>query len=123
MKEHEKSYSEIKKELLDDFWSELDKVDFSDYRPDSPRFMYPTTIGMLYLILDELDKKSPVEEEIEGAEHYMQMYEETKEPAYHTMSGDEVKHAKFLLGKMKQAHPEEDYSAYEEKIFDIQKKL
>ena len=118
-----KSYREIKKELLDDFWVALDKVDFSCYRPDSPVFMYPVTIGMLYTVLDKVDPENDVTEEISGAEKYMDLYEETKEPAYHTMAGDEVKHAKFLLGKMKQAHPGVDFSVYEDKIFSLQNKL
>ena len=123
MKENDKSYSEIKKELLDDFWIALDKIDFSCYRPDSPVFMYPVTIGMLYTILDKVDPQNDVSEEIEGAEKYMEMYEETKEPAYHTMAGDEVKHAKFLLGKMKQNHPNVDFSEYDKEILEIQSKL
>lgn len=123
MKENDKSYSEIKKELLDDFWIALDKVDFSCYRPDSPVFMYPVTIGMLYMVLDKVDPQNDVTEEIEGAEKYMDMYEETKEPAYHTMAGDEVKHAKFLLGKMKQNHPGVDFSEYDKEISELQSRL
>lgn len=118
-----KSYDEIKEELLYDFWSELDKVDFSRYRPDSPEFMYPTTIGMLYLVLDAVDPKNDVTDEIESAEEYLRKYEETKEPAYHTMAGDEVKHAKFLLGKMKQSYPNRDMSDYEKHILEIQSQL
>lgn len=123
MKKDEKSYNDIKQTLLDDFWCELDKVDFSDYRPDSQKFMFPTTIGMLYLVLDHIDEKSSVEEEIDGAENYLRLYKETQEPAYHTMAGDELKHAKFLLGKTKQKHPDEDYSEYERHIMDIQGRL
>jgi len=119
----EKSFSKIKEELVSDFWTELDKIDFSNYRPDSALFMYPTTIGMLYLVLDKLDPSSAVEDELDGAEEYLHRYEKTKEPAYHTMAGDELKHAKFLLGKLKQEHPNEDYSKFESKVFEIQNQL
>lgn len=123
MRKDGKTYDEIKDELLDDFWSELDKVDFSCYRPDSPAFMFPTTIGMLYMVLEAVNPKNPVEEEIDSAETYLRKYEETKEPAYHTMAGDEVKHAKFLLGKTRQAHPEMDFSEQEKRITEIQSGL
>ena len=116
-------HNKIKEELLEDFWHELDKVDFTNYRPDSPLFMYPTTIGMLYLVLDKVSPSHSIEEELDDSEKYLNMYGQTKDPAYHTMAGDELKHGKFLLSKMKQEYPNKDFSRYDEKILEIQSKL
>ena len=119
----ESTRQKIIDELQKDFMKELSKIDFSNYSPDSKVFMYPLSIGLLTMLLKDIDGDSDIQEEIAGAEKYLDMYEKTSDNAYQTMASDELKHAKMLIGLSKVKHPGVDMSEYEEAIHEISEKL
>lgn len=121
----EDARDKIISELEKDFVTELSKIDFSNYKPDSPDFMYPLSIGMLCMVLkkkNEEDEKemSDIDEEISGSKKYLQLYKKTNDNAYHTLALDELRHAKVLVGLVKAHHPTKDVSEYEDKIAKLQ---
>lgn len=116
----EETRDKIINELEKDFIAELSKIDFSNYKPDSPEFMYPLSIGMLCMLLKKEEKEDSIDEEIADSYKYLELYRKTMDNAYHTLALDELRHAKVLVGLMKMHHPEVDVSKYEEKIAKLQ---
>ena len=82
--------------LKKDFDEALSEIDFSKaYDPYSRQFMKPLFIGMLLSAIKLTE--DGVEEELDGAEKYLAMYEETGDAGYKEMAGDELKHAEMLM--------------------------
>lgn len=84
--------------LKEDFNSALSLIDFEKpYDPYSKDFMKPLFIGMLLTAMK--DNGDDVEEELDGASKYWQMYLKTNDVQYKEMSNDELKHAGILIKK------------------------
>ena len=87
------------KELKKDFKDELSEIDFKKYDPFSRRFMKASFIGQMWLLLKELHDDDDVEEELEGAETYMEKWHSTGDAAFRDMAKDELRHAGILIKK------------------------
>lgn len=96
--------AKVEDEVLNDFHQSLCHIDFDSYNPRSPEFVNALNIGLMWKILKDMEvpavkEEDDVQEEIDGAKKYMEMYKETKEPVYKTMAGDELRHAEILLNQ------------------------
>ena len=83
--------SSIKDEVFNDFKIALDKIDFTNYNPNSIEFVTAMNLGLMWNILNEMmecgetpeihtvEYKSvdDIDEEINGAKKYLQKYSET----------------------------------------------
>ena len=90
---------EMLEELEKDFNTLANKIDFKNYDPLDPNFMKASVVGLMWLVGGKLCRGNDIEEELEGAENYFHMYEESGDPDYKEMSLDELKHAGILLKK------------------------
>ncbi len=91
-------------ELDKDFREALSKIDFKKYDPYSRTFMTPLFIGMLLTAMKITE--DDVEDELEGAEKYFRMYEETGDSDFKGMASDELRHAGILIKKHLAKNPD-----------------
>ena len=86
-------------EILEkDFTESLAGIDFSaPYDPYSREFMKPLFIGMLLTAIKM--NENDVEEELDGARKYIELFNETGDAQYRDMAHDELKHAGILIKK------------------------
>ena len=87
------------KELRKDFKDSLSEIDFKEYDPWSKKFMKASFIGQMWFLLKSLRDDDDVEEELEGAETYMEKYHSTGDTAFRDMAKDELRHAGILIKK------------------------
>ena len=129
--------SSIKDEVFNDFKIALDKIDFTNYNPNSIEFVTAMNLGLMWNILNEMmecgetpeirtvEYKSAddIDEEINGAKKYLQKYSETGDSNYKEMAGDELKHATILIKKAYSKLPSGDekikLKSYEDEIKKI----
>ena len=96
--------------LKEDFKDALSQIDFTKkYDPYSKTFMKALFIGQLLMACEELE--DDVEEELDGARNYWELYLETSDVQYKEMAHDELKHAGILIKKhlAKADESERDY--------------
>ena len=91
--------TEALKELTNDFKEAVSKIDFKNYDPYSKTFMKPLFIGPLLLAMKSVESDDDVEEELDGAETYLNKYLTTGDSSYKEMASDELKHAGILIKK------------------------
>lgn len=84
-------------ELEKDFKEVLNGIDFKKYDPFSKTFMKAIFIGQMWSLLKCLE--GDVEEELDGAEKYLNEYLDNGETAFRDMARDELKHAGILIKK------------------------
>lgn len=90
------------KELEKDFKEALEHVDFMEYSPYSKEYMKALFIGQMWDLLcklNETNHDSDIEEELDGAKTYLELYKTTGEVDYKTMASDELRHAGILIKK------------------------
>ena len=87
------------KELKKDFKNCVSEIDFKEYDPFSKKFMKAGFIGQMWLLLKTLHDDDDVEEELEGAEEYLDRYLSTGDSAFRDMAKDELRHAGILIKK------------------------
>ena len=87
------------KELKKDFKDCLSEIDFKKYDPWSKKFMKASFIGQMWYLMKALHDDDDVEEELEGAETYMEKWHTTGDTAFRDMAKDELRHAGILIKK------------------------
>lgn len=87
------------KELRKDFKECLSEINFKDYDPFSRKFMKAGFIGQMWMLVKMLHDDDDVEEELEGAENYMEKWLNTGDVAFRDMAKDELRHAGILIKK------------------------
>lgn len=87
------------KELKKDFKEELAEINFKEYDPFSKKFMKASFIGQMWMLMKMLHDDDDVEEELEGAEEYMEKWHSTGDTAFRDMAKDELRHAGILIKK------------------------
>lgn len=87
------------KELKKDFKDCLSDIDFKEYDPWSKKFMKASFIGQMWYLMKALHDDDDVEEELEGAETYMEKWHTTGDTAFRDMAKDELRHAGILIKK------------------------
>lgn len=93
-----------KEKLMNDFNKAITSTDFSSIKTTSPDFMHTLFIGMMWKLLsdipeNEMGEFEDIEDEIKGAEKYLEWYVDTSDSQYKQMAVDELRHAKFLINK------------------------
>lgn len=84
--------------LEQDFKEALSQIDFNQpYDPYSKEFMKPLFIGQLLLAVKSVE--NDVDEELDGAKKYWNIFQETNDAQYREMAQDELKHAGILIKK------------------------
>lgn len=84
--------------LKEDFKEALSHIDFDkEYDPYSKTFMKALFIGQLLMACEELE--DDVEEELDGARKYWDLFQQTGDIQYREMAHDELKHAGILIKK------------------------
>lgn len=86
-------------ELEKDFKELLSCIDFNKYDPYSKLYMRALFVGQMYMCMKSLGCEDDVEEELEGAKKYYEMYEETSDSSFKDMASDEARHAGILIKK------------------------
>ena len=86
-------------ELRRDFEDAISRVDFKKYDPYSRDFMKALFIGQMHMAAKSLCEEDDVEEELDGAEKYYDVYLRTGDAAYKDMASDELRHAGTLIKK------------------------
>lgn len=87
------------KELRKDFKDCISEINFKDYDPFSRKFMKAGFIGQMWMLVKMLHDDDDVEEELEGAETYMEKWLNTGDVAFRDMAKDELRHAGILIKK------------------------
>jgi hypothetical protein len=87
------------KELKKDFKEALSEISFREYDPWSKKFMKASFIGQMWYLMKALRDDDDVEEELEGAETYMEKWHTTGDTAFRDMAKDELRHAGILIKK------------------------
>lgn len=87
------------KELKKDFKNCISEIDFKEYDPFSKKFMKAGFIGQMWMLLKMLHDDDDVEEELEGAEEYLDRFLNTGDSAFRDMAKDELRHAGILIKK------------------------
>ena len=87
------------KELKKDFKEALSDINFREYDPWSKKFMKASFIGQMWYLMKALRDDDDVEEELEGAETYMEKWHTTGDTAFRDMAKDELRHAGILIKK------------------------
>ena len=87
------------KELKKDFKEALSEINFKEYDPWSKKFMKASFIGQMWYLMKALRDDDDVEEELEGAETYMEKWHTTGDTAFRDMAKDELRHAGILIKK------------------------
>lgn len=107
--------------LEEDFKEALSHIDFSKgYDPYSRTFMKALFIGQLLMACKEME--DDVEEEMDGAEKYWEMYKETNDVQYREMAHDELRHAGILI-KKHLAKADESEKEYLENLEEERQKM
>ncbi len=118
---------EMLEELEKDFNTLANKIDFKNYDPLDPNFMKASVVGLMWLVGGKLCCGSDVEEELDGAAKYFQMYEESGDSSFKDMANDELRHAGILikkhLAKETDAETREKLSVLERKRQDMAKMI
>lgn len=119
--------AKVEDEVLNDFHQSLCHIDFDSYNPRSPEFVNALNIGLMWKILKDMEvptvkEEDDVQEEIDGAIKYMEMYKETKDPVYKTMAGDELRHAELVLTH-EHSLPSKKKEEYKADIVNLSDKL
>ena len=99
------------RELRRDFMDALSRLDFKKYDPYSKEFMKALFIGQMNMATRFLCDEDDVEEELAGAEKYLDAYSSTGEQAYKDMASDELRHAGILIKKHLAKAADEDRKA------------
>ncbi len=86
-------------ELRKDFKGALSDIDFTKYDPFSKGFMKASFIGQMWFLLKTFCEDDDVEEELDGAEKYMDKFMETGDAQFRDMAKDELRHAGILIKK------------------------
>lgn len=111
------------KELEDDFRHLVSCVDFNGYDPFSRDFMRACLVGQMLMTMKMLG--NDVEEELEGAEKYLDMYKKTSNVMFRDMASDELRHAgnliKFHMSKTSDANEKKRLEDYEKKRADMER--
>lgn len=89
----------VMKELKKDFKDIVSEIDFKNYDPFAKKFMKAGFIGQMWMILKAMKDDDEVEEELEGAETYMEKWHTTGDTAFRDMAKDELRHAGILIKK------------------------
>lgn len=128
----------VREEVLKDFHSALEKINFSEYSPNSSEFSRALNIGLMWLLLGkiccnsdsptaEFKESDDISEEIFGAKKYLQKFIDTADSAFKEMSADELKHAAILLKKANARLPsgeeKQKLKSYETEIQEIQNQI
>ena len=87
------------KELKKDFKDSLSEINFKEYDPWSKKFMKASFIGQMWYLMKALHDDDDVEEELEGAETYMEKWHTTGDTVFRDMAKDELRHAGILIKK------------------------
>lgn len=87
------------KELKKDFKEALSEINFKEYDPWSKKFMKASFIGQMWYLMKALHDDDDVEEELEGAETYMEKWHTTGDTVFRDMAKDELRHAGILIKK------------------------
>ena len=87
------------KELKKDFKEALSEINFREYDPWNKKFMKASFIGQMWYLMKALRDDDDVEEELEGAETYMEKWHTTGDTAFRDMAKDELRHAGILIKK------------------------
>lgn len=87
------------KELKKDFRDCLSEIDFKEYDPWSKKFMKASFIGQMWYLMKALHDDDDVEEELEGAETYMEKWLSSGDVTFRDMAKDELRHAGILIKK------------------------
>lgn len=98
-------------ELRRDFEEAVSRVDFKKYDPYSREFMKALFIGQMHMAAKSLCDEDDVEEELDGAEKYYEVYSRTGDAAYKDMASDELRHAGTLIKKHLAKATDEDRRA------------
>ena len=122
-------------EVLTDFKTAIERIDFSAYNPDSAEFDRALRIGLMWHLLCEIgecDSETAVKEtesvdeiqnEIFGAKKYLQKYLDTMDVSFREMAKDELQHGSILLKKANARLPSGDekkkLKGYESEIAEI----
>lgn len=86
-------------ELKHDFKELLSTIDFKAYNPFSKTFMKALFIGQMIMATKCVCEDYDVQDELDGAEKYFEMYKETSDVQYKEMASDELRHAGILIKK------------------------
>lgn len=89
----------VMKELKKDFKDIVSEIDFKNYDPFAKKFMKAGFIGQMWFLMKTLHDDDDVEEELEGAETYMEKWHSTGDVAFRDMAKDELRHAGILIKK------------------------
>ncbi len=87
------------KELRKDFKEALSQIDFKEYDPWGKKFMKASFVGQMWYLVKMLHDDDDVEDELEGAEEYMEKWHSTGDTAFRDMAKDELRHAGILIKK------------------------
>lgn len=115
------------KELEHDFEDALKEVDFSAYSPYSREYMKALFIGQMWELMKELhgeikDENSEcedIEEELDGAKKYHDVYKRTGDVQFKDMASDELRHAGILIKKHQSGNLTSEKA---EKLNELEKK-
>ena len=97
-------------ELQKDFSQMLENVNMTSYNPLSNDFQKLANIGLMWLILSEMEEEveekmeddyEKVKDELMGAETYFDMYSKEKDPTLKSLASDELRHALYFLNKIR----------------------
>ncbi|MBP5451543.1 MAG: hypothetical protein J6Y16_04835 [Treponema sp.] len=92
-------------ELEHDFKNALEDVDFTAYSPYSREYMKALFIGQMWDLVKKLHEGKEtsmygdIEEELDGAKKYYDMYKKTGDSQFREMAADELRHAGILIKK------------------------
>lgn len=102
--------------LRKDFKEAIAEIDFDKgYDPYSKKFMKPLFIGQLYMALKCVCDTEEVEDELEGAEAYIEKYLATDDETYKDMAHDELHHAENLMKRLSSSIGKTEMQALESK--------
>ena len=87
------------KELRKDFKEALSQIDFKEYDPWGKKFMRASFVGQMWYLVKMLHDDDDVEDELEGAEEYIERWRSTGDVAFRDMAKDELRHAGILVKK------------------------
>lgn len=121
----------IKKELEKDFNKCVKEINAEYYNPLSKAFVKTVLIGQMIELSKYINNESSfiedVEEELEGAEKYLEYYDASNDVSFKDMALEELRHAGILIKKYLLKTDDEcikrKLNEYEEKRNDMIKSL
>lgn len=136
---------DMKNEVLKDFKTSLENIDFNSYNPNSKEFMTALNLGLMWKLLcwsqdDEPksetyvaevvahgDKVDDIAKELNGAKVYLQKFIDSNDDAYKQLAESELKNASILIKKGYSKLPgiseKQKLKEYEEKHDEIMEHL